>query len=75
MGVLINLLSIAEMDQFRVWLNEYGTVTLDASDPQGVADGMTVVLNLYGNGSAKPLKDAEPEVFTWAQTLYQKLYE
>lgn len=75
MGVLANLLSITEMGQFHSWLDEYGTVALDASDPQGVADGMTLVLNLYGNGSARPLKSAETELFTWAQTLYQKLYE
>lgn len=75
MGILSSLLSITEMEQFHSWLDEYGTVTLDASDPKGVADGMTLVLNLYGSGSAKPLKDAEPDLFTWAQALYQKLYE
>lgn len=75
MGALSSLLSITEMDQFQAWMNEFGTVSLDASDPQGVADGMTLVLNLYGSGSAKPLKAVEPELFTWAQTLYQKLYQ
>ena len=75
MGTFAGLLSLAEMDQFHAWMNEYGTVTLDASDPKGVADGMTLVLNLYGSGSAKPVKDTETELFTWAQTLYQKLYK
>jgi hypothetical protein len=75
MGVLASLLSLTEMDQFKAWMNEYGTVTLDASDPKGVADGMTLVLNLYGSGSAQPLTGAEPDLFAWAQTLYQKLYD
>jgi hypothetical protein len=75
MGVLTTLLSNNEMDQFQAWMTEYGIVILDASDPKGVADGMTLVLNLYGSGSSKPLNNAEPELFTWAQTLYQKLYE
>jgi hypothetical protein len=75
MGALVNLLSIAEMDQFQAWMDEFGTVSLDASDPAGVSDRMTLTLNLYGSGSAKPLKDTEPELFTWAQALYQKLYE
>ncbi len=72
MGILSSLLSITEMNQFHSWMNEYGTVSLDASDPAGVSDRMTLTLNLYGGGSAKPLKDAEPELFAWAQELYQE---
>jgi len=30
---------------------------------------------LYGSGSAQPLTGAEPDLFAWAQTLYQKLYD
>jgi len=75
MGTLATLLSAAEREQFQAWVNEYGLVTLDASDPKGVADGMTVVLKLYGSGSAKPLKGAESDLFTWAQMIFQKLYE
>lgn len=75
MGVLADLLSSAEMDEFQAWMTEYGTVTLDASDPAGVSDRMTLTLNLYGSGSAKPLKDAEPDLFAWAQALYQNLYK
>lgn len=74
-GVLPSLLSVTEMNQFHSWMDEYGTVNLDASDPKGVPDGMTLVLDLYGNGSARPLKDAESELFAWAQALYQRLYK
>lgn len=69
------LLSADELSQFQAWLDEYGTVTLDASDPVGVSDRMSLTLTLYGRGSAKPVKNAEAELFTWAQTLYQRLYD
>lgn len=75
MGALATLLTPEELDQFKAWIAEYGTVTLDASDPKGVADGMTVLLNLYGSGSARPLKNAETELFTWAQEVFQGLNE
>lgn len=75
MKPLAALLSPLEIEQFQAWLNEYGVVTLDASDPAGVADGMTVRLVLYGRGTAQPLKNANIALFEWAQTLYQTLNE
>lgn len=74
-GALSTLLTPAERAEFQAWIAQYGSVTLDASDPKGVADGMTVLLNLYGSGSAQPLTDIEPDLFAWAQDLFQKLYE
>lgn len=75
MATVATLLSRDEMSRFQAWLGEYGTVTLDASDPLGVSDRMSVALTLYGRGSATPLKNDEAELLGWAQTLYQKLYE
>lgn len=74
-GAFSTLLTPAERAEFQAWIAQYGSVTLDASDPKGVADGMTVLLNLYGSGSAQPLTDIEPDLFAWAQDLFQKLYE
>ena len=74
MGVFADLLSAGEMDQFNEWINDYGSVTLDASDPKGVADGMSNVVVLFGYGSGKPGKPVESEIFAWAQELFQKLY-
>lgn len=74
MGTFATLLSSAEKDQFNTWIEEYGSVTLDSSDPKGVADGMTNVVVLFGNGKGKPGKPVEGEIFTWAQELFQKLY-
>ncbi|MFZ5884239.1 MAG: hypothetical protein ACOYYI_10710 [Chloroflexota bacterium] len=75
MSTIAALLSRDEMSQFQAWLSEYGSLTLDASDPVGVSDRMSLTLTLYGRGSATPLKNDETELFTWAQALYQKLYE
>ena len=74
MGTLANTLSAEKMGQFQAWITDYATITLDASDPTGVADGMSLKLQLYGTGSKKPNDDARNELFTWAQDLFQKLY-
>lgn len=74
MGTFATLLSPGEKDQFIAWIEEYGSVTLDASDPKGVADGMKNVVVLFGNGKGKPGKPIESEIFTWAQELFRKLY-
>ncbi len=73
-GTLTALLSASERNQFSAWIAEYGSVTLDASDPKGVADGMTNVVVLFGGGKGKPGKPVEGDIFTWAQGLFQKLY-
>lgn len=74
MDTLANLLSATEREQFNEWMAEYGSMTLDASQPKDVADGMSLVIVLYGRGKDKPDKDAESELFTWSQNLFQKLY-
>ncbi len=73
-GTLAILLSASERNQFSAWIAEYGSVTLDASDPKGVADGMINVVVLFGTGKGKPGKPVEGDIFTWAQGLFQKLY-
>jgi hypothetical protein len=75
MGNFATLLSLAEKDQFGAWIEEYGSVTLDASDPEGVSDRMTLSLVLHGRGAGKPSQDVQGELFTWAQNLHGRLYE
>jgi hypothetical protein len=74
MGTLASLLTDSEFTQFDTWIEEYGQVTLDSSDPNGVADGMTLVIDFFGNGEGKPGKPVEREIFAWAQALFQELY-
>ena len=74
MGTFASLLSASEREQFDTWISQYGRTTLDASDPEGVADGMTLIVEFYGTGQGKPGKSVQSEIFTWAQDLYQKLY-
>ena len=75
MGTFATLLSSDEKEQFNTWIEEYGSMTLDVSDPKGVADGMTNVIVLFGTGTGKPGKPVEGEIFTWAQGLFQELYK
>jgi hypothetical protein len=75
MGTFATLLSTAEKDQFNAWIAKYGLVTLDESDPKGVADGMSNVVVLFGAGNGKPDKPVEGGIFTWAQDVFQKLYK
>jgi hypothetical protein len=75
MKTFASLLSVTEQKQFTTWITKYGQVDLDASDPKGVADGMTVLLSLYGDGNTKPSKDDQSTMFLWAQDLYRELYQ
>lgn len=73
---LIDVLSEEEMAKFDEWLSSYGTVTIDASDPQGVADRMVVTLTFMGTGSQEALTEStEHELLSFAQDLYQQLYK
>lgn len=75
MGTFDNLLSESEQQQFTQWMTDYRQVTLDASDPKGVADGMTLIVELYGTGKGKPGKPVQDEIFRWAQDIYNRLYQ
>ncbi len=75
MSTFSSLLTVAERSKFNSWIGKYGQLTLDASDPKGVSDRMTLTLVLYGNGGGKPTQTVEGEFFTWAQDLYQELYK
>lgn len=73
-AALSALLSADEMSQFQAWLDEYGTLTLDASDPVGVSDRMVMELTFFGNGSRRTLITAnKQELFEFAQSLYQRM--
>jgi len=75
MGTFATMLSADEIAQFNSWIGSYGEVILDASDPKGVADGMTLTVEFNGMGKGKPGKPVQDEIFTWSQELFQKLYE
>ena len=74
MDTFANLFSASDRKQFDAWITQFGEVTLEASDPKGVSDRMEVTLVLSGLGSGKPGKAQEQALFTWAQSLFQKLY-
>lgn len=75
METFASVLTASERSQFTAWINKYGQVTLDASDPKGMADGMSLVIELVGAGNGKPGKPVQQEMFTWAQELFNELYK
>ena len=75
MGTFASLLSAEEREQFDAWIQEFGTVTLDASDPQGVSDRMEVKLEFFGRGTGSMSQSDEQELTLWAQNVFQKLYQ
>ena len=71
-----NLLTAEQREQFDDWVSRYGAVSIDASDPQGVSDRMTVTLFFFGKGERTSLTSSDSqELMEFAQTIYQKLYE
>ena len=73
-GILRAMLSKSELDLFNRLMTELGQVNIDASDPVGVSDRMSIEVNLHGKGSGK-LSDADKqELLSMVQTLFQKLF-
>ena len=75
-GRQIDILSEDEMAKFDEWLNTYGNVNIDASDPKGVSDRMVVTLTFVGTGSQQTLSASDKqELLNFAQELYQRLHQ
>jgi hypothetical protein len=71
---LIDVLSKEEVAKLDNWLQIYGNISIDASNPKGVSDRMVVVLTLLGTGSQQTLSTSnEQELLNFAQELHQRL--
>jgi hypothetical protein len=71
---LTSLLSKAEISTLDEWMESYGEVNIDASDPKGVSDRMVVTLEFMGLGSQQTVSAAnEQELLDFAQSLHQEL--
>jgi len=73
MSTLADLLTPRERQQFGTWTTKFGEVNLDASDPKGVSDRMSVTLDFFGTGTKSPTESEEQVLFDFAQDLYQEL--
>ena len=71
---LIDLLSADEIATFNEWISTYGVVEIDASDPKGMADGMSVALQFFGTGTEQlTTQEAQQVLLQFAQDLSQRL--
>jgi hypothetical protein len=68
------LLSPEEIATMNEWSSKYGEISIDASDPEGAADAMSVKLTMYGTGTQQNMVQASQQIMlTFAQGLYQEL--
>jgi hypothetical protein len=73
---LIDVLSEEEIAQLDQWVGSYGDLSIDASDPKGVADRMVVTLEFKGTGSRETVSSSnQQQLLEFAQSLYQTLYD
>jgi hypothetical protein len=71
---LSGLLSPQEIATMNEWISKYGKIQVDASDPKGAADAMSVKLTMYGTGTQQNMVQASQQVMlTFVQNLYQEL--
>lgn len=71
---LSELLSAEEIVTLNEWISSYGLVEIDASDPEGVSDRMTISLKLTGTGTEQ-LTDpaAQQALLQFVQSLNDRL--
>jgi hypothetical protein len=68
------LLTAKEIATMNGWISKYGEINIDASDPKGVSDAMSVKLTLSGTGTQQNMVQASQQLLlTFAQDLYQEL--
>lgn len=72
-GSLAELLSATQQREFNSWYTRFGETKLDVSDPAGVSDRMTNILEFFGDGTGRPGRADQAEMFDWALELFRKL--
>ena len=72
MKLFADLLTATEQQQFFKWVQEFDQVSLDVSDPAGVADRMIVVVEFHGTGDDQPGDTEKEALLEFAQDLYQQ---
>jgi hypothetical protein len=71
---LSDLLTAEEIATLNEWVSQFGHVSIDASDPQGVADAMSVKVELFGTGSEQMnSQQLQQAILQFVQNLNQKL--
>jgi hypothetical protein len=71
---LTDLLTAEQIATMNEWISKYGNVDIDMSDPQGVADAMSVRLQLMGTGTEQITSpEVQQLLLQFIQDLNQKL--
>ena len=68
------LLSPAEIATMNEWISKYGEISIDASDPKGVADAMSIKLTMHGTGTQQQMVQGSQQLLlNFIQDLNQKM--
>jgi hypothetical protein len=70
---LSELLTDEQISTLHEWITKYGFIDIDMSDPKGVADGMSVTLQLMGQGTEQLSPAVQQALLQFIQDLNQKL--
>ncbi len=68
------VLTVAQRTQLTAWVDQFGTIAVDLSDPKGMTDGMTRTVNVNGTGSKQPTEKEQHAIFDFGQQIYHSLY-
>lgn len=75
MGALASLLSNGDRDRFQGWVQRFGRLSIDASDPKGVSDRMLVTLSFEGIGAQESVSSSEKQaLLDFAASTYRQLF-
>ncbi len=68
------VLTAAQRDQLAAWVDQFGSISVDLSDPKGMTDGMTRTVDVNGAGSKQPSEKDQHAIFDFGQQIYHSLY-
>ena len=66
-------LTEAELAELKDWTERFSAVVIEQADPKGVADGMTINLQMTGLGAEQPTEEERLAMLDWAQQVYTRL--
>jgi hypothetical protein len=68
------VLTAAQRSTLYAWMDKLTTVTIDLSDPQGVADAMTRSADLLSHGTQTASDSDKHAIFDFAKMLYTQIF-
>ncbi len=68
------VLTQVQREQLYAWLDEFEMITIDLSDPKGMADGMSRHADLFGQANQLANDEQKRAIYEFGQTVYHGMY-